>query len=450
MLQTQFMTKVILLGLISGTILLAVNAQAEDLLTEDLLADDDWTIELDKTPPSGIDLGTDSYLDNNEPESVLSIWLNPLSTQLSYTQDIDDEAHSHLKRSSVKFNYDKYLNQGLYVSFNWKLTHFLKGDQQAFNQNMMPKAATHTKWQQAWLQYSQGKCVGKLGKQSLVWGQVDGTFAVDVINPFDLTEPLLTDFSDVKRGQNIVRLDCYDNKSSWQLFYSPKASFNRLDFNTEFESLVSQKAEVGVRYSMASPYGDFAVMAARLQANQPVPTLTGLRAAEYELLAISGAIPADGFLIKADIAYKTKQAYQSVQTVSINPMLFESTDDDNVLEVAGGLEYSTQNNHQYSLGLWSSFHQRSSSQKKSDPVASASWNKAYLNDDLMLSALANYNPHQKFKSVTVLAQYKLDDYWQLEGALSSATQDMTLSPTNTNVDTRATTNTLNMNVKVQF
>jgi hypothetical protein len=229
----HFTKKIALLALMAASLSTALNTQAEDLLVEDFLGEDEWSVESDESD------SLDSDMDS-EPESGLRSWLKPLSTQLSYIQDIDDDSNTHLKRGSVKLNYEKYLAQGLYLSLDWKLTHFLEDDRQAVNQNMIPKAASHSKWQQAWLQYSQGDCVGKLGRQSLVWGQVDGTFAVDVINPFDLTEPLLTDFSDVKRGQDMLRLDCYVNKNSWQVFYSPKASFNRLDYNTEFEGCAIQ------------------------------------------------------------------------------------------------------------------------------------------------------------------------------------------------------------------
>jgi hypothetical protein len=126
----------------------------------------------------------------------------------------------------------------------------------------------------------------------------------------------------------------------------------------------------------------------------------------------------------------------------IDERLYEALDDNQVWEVAGGVEYSTQDNQQYSLGLWSSFHQNDNSLIKSEPALSASWNKTYLNDDLILSALANHNPHQKIKSVTVLAQYKLDDYWQLDGAISSTEQDFALLSSDTD--------TISVNVSIQF
>jgi hypothetical protein len=110
--------------------------------------------------------------------------------------------------------------------------------------------------------------------------------------------------------------------------------------------------------------------------------------------------------------------------------------------VASGVGYSTQDNQQYSLGLWSSFHQNDKSLIKSESALSASWNKTYLNDDLILSALANHNPYQKIKSVTVLTQYKLDDYWQVDGALSSTEQDSALI--------NSDTNTISVNMSIQF
>jgi hypothetical protein len=49
-------------------------------------------------------------------------------------------------------------------------------------------------------------------------------------------------------GDNLLQDDfAFDGDSldSWQIFYSPEASFNRLYFNTELEALVLQKAEMG-------------------------------------------------------------------------------------------------------------------------------------------------------------------------------------------------------------
>jgi len=82
---------------------------------------------------------------------------------------------------------------------------------------------SENKWQSAWLQYSRGPCVTTVGRQALIWGAVDGVFAVDIITPFDYTEQLFTDYSAIRLGQDMAVSECFFDGVHTQVFYTPEA-----------------------------------------------------------------------------------------------------------------------------------------------------------------------------------------------------------------------------------
>ncbi|MFT5603993.1 MAG: hypothetical protein ACI9G5_000946 [Paracoccaceae bacterium] len=42
-------------------------------------------------------------------------------------------------------------------------------------------------------QNSKNSCTTTVGRKTLIWGTVEGTFVTDIVTPFDYTEQLLTD-----------------------------------------------------------------------------------------------------------------------------------------------------------------------------------------------------------------------------------------------------------------
>ena len=61
----------------------------------------------------------------------------------------------------------------------------------------------------------------RIGKQQIVWGKADGVFITDVVSPLNLTEFLLPDFDEIRRGVNAVKFDYYLGNSTFELIWIP-------------------------------------------------------------------------------------------------------------------------------------------------------------------------------------------------------------------------------------
>ncbi|MCD4726803.1 MAG: hypothetical protein K8R46_04025 [Pirellulales bacterium] len=61
----------------------------------------------------------------------------------------------------------------------------------------------------------------RIGKQQVVWGKADGAFITDVVSPLNLTEFLLPDFDEIRRGVNAVKFDYYLGNSTFEVIWLP-------------------------------------------------------------------------------------------------------------------------------------------------------------------------------------------------------------------------------------
>ncbi len=61
----------------------------------------------------------------------------------------------------------------------------------------------------------------RIGKQQVVWGKADGAFITDVVSPLNLTEFLLPDFDEIRRGVNAVKFDYYLGNSTFEAIWIP-------------------------------------------------------------------------------------------------------------------------------------------------------------------------------------------------------------------------------------
>lgn len=365
---------------------------------EDLLLEDDYSFE------------------DNSAEQSQNTWHDGFKYTLEHSHELTDKGTS-LQRSMARLQYEYAIADGWYAQLDGKLTHFWSNDRQAEQRN---KAYTHFKGQQAWLQYSQDSCSHKLGKQQLIWGEVEGTFAVDIVTPFDYTEQLLTDFSEIRLSQTMLQSECYFNKIQTQLFYIPKARTDRFSHQRDNVTF-STSAEWGGRIKYSWPGSDISLMYARLYNNTPVPVLLSNIPVEttssFDLFGLSSSIARGRLLMKFDVGYKQQQ---------LVPLSIETTDR---LDVATGFEYTTSNNHNFNAGVWL-IRELDNTSFEDVTNLTIGWSKTYLNDNLSMSLLGFASDEPKTASMTVQAQYKWNDFWTLSSAIGFAdtNEELTNSP----------------------
>lgn len=68
----------------------------------------------------------------------------------------------------------------------------------------------------------------KLGRQQVVWGKADGLRLLDVINPLDLREFLLDDYTDSRIPLWMVNAEVFHGDQAFQLLVIPDLAFDRL------------------------------------------------------------------------------------------------------------------------------------------------------------------------------------------------------------------------------
>lgn len=363
----------------------------------DLLADDDFSF------------------DTSEVIEEEHSWLD--DTRFTLEQALSQGRNLEQLRSTFRFEYEASPWEGAFVKLDNKLTYFWHKDRQARQQQT---DYGHNKLQEAWLQLSEQACFAKLGRQTLFWGSVEGTFAVDVVSPFDYTEPLLTDFTSIRLAQDMLTFDCFSDQQQWQVFFQPRA---RLDsFQHRQDGALKQleddlNEEFGLRFIQSWEGLDLHLMYARLYGNTPIPSLVSVEVPRFDFIGVTLVKAIRRLLIEVDIGFKQNQLEAF------------SGEEKDQLEAALGFEYTTANNHQFNGGVWLFDTQAQSPQEqfKSTQTWTAGWNKTYLNDDLTLSLLGSYIETPQTSSVTLQSQYKWDDFWTLTTALGYADTQQTIT-----------------------
>ena len=401
-------------------------ASAEDLLSEDLLSEDEeLDFEVDETHSS--EQGNAWY------EAAL---------RLSFEQALVQGDDLEQLRSSARLEYEQAPWQGGYVKFDYRYRYFWSSDELARDTN---SAYGKGRLQDAWVQQTSEHCNAKLGRQQVFWGAVEGTFAVDVISPFDFTENLLTDFSSIRLSQDMLNIECFVDQSQWQVFFQPRATIDQIRHknNAALEALESTlNEEWGLRYQRSWTGFDVSLMYARLYGNTPVPVLDPnptLHVPRFDFYGFSTAWALGRLLLELDLGFKQDQ---------LKSLTGER---ENRWEAALGFEYTTAANHQWNGGVWS--YESSELDAPQNSIRRESltlgWRNSYLNDDLSMSLLGNYLPDQGDSNATLQGQYKWDDYWTLTNALGySDISGNTDSSTNTLLVTSGWLATLM--AKVQF
>ncbi len=388
-------------------------------------------------------------------------WRDYFVGSLTHDQTRTDEGDTKYLRYAARVEYEQGFANNWYTRVDVKGTSYRSLDQQAMQKGQSKAKLTgesyeKIKLQDAWLQYSKSACVHKAGNQTLIWGQVDGTFAVDDVSPFDFTEQLLTDYSSVRLEQPMWVSECFINKTQAQIFYTPEAQLHLMNHNKDAFGLKAATgvddedldSEWGARYKFSVQKTEIALMFASLISNVPAQVLpdpslplppgTILPAlSEYELYGVSANYTSGQWQFKTDIAFKTDQLVDG--TVS------ETTD---TIDAAAGVEFLSKNNHNINAGIWGSHALDDDlvpGQNDSTPFFTLGWSKSYLNDDLDMRLLANGREDPKSLSATAQAIYQYDDFWTFSSALTLADADgATANPL------QSQDNEVSLQIKYQF
>lgn len=406
-------------------VLTDVNAQQKDYL------EDDWGSDFE------VDIASDAQVqrDGEASRMIDAFWEQAalkLKTDIAYHDELT------LSRGQARFDASVKPFAYSFLKLDFQYTYFQQQDDLVENTDSVQHAL---KINDAWFQYTHQACNAKAGRQKLFWGAVEGSYALDLLMPMDLTEPLLTDFSLIRRSQDMAVFTCFAQGWDLELMFTP---YPVLDQSTIRQSQPLQDLEDKLDYEFGGRLTrhwtglDVSVYLARLYENAPeivIDTTTmgavGYQLDQFDLLGVSLVHAIDRLLLELDFSYQEEHKRLSLGAQNQSAALKYRT------EVAVGFEYTTESNHQLSAGAWffSYLTPLRPDQVSYGEVWNFNWSKQYWNDDLTLSTLALWQKQPDAAQITVMADYLWDDQWSSALALSykAPSSAMALTTMNTGI-----------------
>lgn len=395
-------------GLLFMAGLIDVKAQQKDYL------EDDWGSDFEVNMASG----SQTQASGETPALIDTFWEQAalkLKTDVAYHDEIT------LARSQARFEASAKPFAYSFLKLDLQYTYFQQQDDLVLDQGSVKHAL---KINDAWFQYTHQSCNAKAGRQKLFWGAVEGSYALDVLMPLDLTEPLLTDFSLIRRSQDMAVFTCFASEWDFELFYTP---FPVLDQSTIRQTPRLLDLEDKLEYELGGRLTrhwqglDVSVYLARLYENSPetvinfnTMSVSGYQLDQFDLAGVSLVHAIDRLLLELDFSYQEERKRLALGAQSNSSTLKYRT------EVALGFEYTTESNHQISAGAWffSYLSPLRPERERYGEVWNINWSKQYWNDDLTLSTLALWQKEPDAAQLTAMADYLWDDQWSSAIALS--------------------------------
>jgi len=409
-----------------------VLADVNESSPDDFLSEDEFEFQ-DDSEEGQAQVSAEREAQTNivEPNtSLIAKWMSDIQIRLQGDARYNfSQHHSQLRRASLGIKYETAPFRSAYIKLDSKYSYFNQDDYLVTDS----ESYGALKLNALWLQYSVQNCAIKLGQQGVFWGVVEGTYAVDLITPLDTTEPLLTDFSELRSSQNLALLSCYQGDYDFDLFYSPKALLDRHQHTNRsalrsFEKTLND--EYGARVSKHWEGLDLSFVYARLYGNSPLlvpdpsaPLSPDFVVPRFDFYGLSSVWAIERLLLKADIGYSRDQLIQKLSARGSDLLIEESTD------ISLGLEYTTDQSHDFSMAFW---HRKLNfmsdrSQDEYDKIWFISWSKKYFSDTLTSSLLGYWLENGSAQVTTLLQEYQIDDQWTISGALQFGESEQVFS-----------------------
>ncbi len=197
----------------------------------------------------------------------------------------------------------------------------------------------------------------RIGKQQVVWGKADGAFITDVVSPLNLTEFLLPDFDEIRRGVNAVKFDYYLGNSTFEVIWLPNFTATEtpasgsiwykqaefpvapvFDWSKSEMNPGLENSELFVKYAALTSVIDFEIMGGytwddlpsmhvskQLDMSSGNPVLTGLDITpEHHRLYLGGgsfSTEIKGIVLRGEAAYYNGKYFQTEDPMAIDALV---------------------------------------------------------------------------------------------------------------------------------
>ena len=197
----------------------------------------------------------------------------------------------------------------------------------------------------------------RLGRQMIIWGKADGVFITDIISPKDLSEFLLRDFDEVRKGITSLKADYYLGNNTFEFVWIPKftptimpnessiwsrqPSFSlptTTDYSKKGVPGTLENSEVFVKFSGMSSLIDFEIMAGTMwdddptmhishvtEQNNPQPVGLTLTPQHHRLMLGGGSFSTEikGVVFRGEGAYYSGKQFSALNTMGLPIDLME-------------------------------------------------------------------------------------------------------------------------------
>jgi Protein of unknown function (DUF1302) len=215
----------------------------------------------------------------------------------------------------------------------------------------------------------------RIGKQQVVWGKADGVFITDIVSPLNLSEFLLPDFDEIRKGVIATKLDYYIGNSTLEAIWIPQFTptispdansiwYIQPDFPapTTFDWRKStinpslENSELFLKWSAMTSNADFELMGGYTwddnptmhvqkqfetdnTTTPPTPILSGLTITpQYHRLTVAGgsfSTEIKGVIFRGEGAYYSGKYFQTE-----DPLATDALVQKNYLNYVAGLDFN--------------------------------------------------------------------------------------------------------------
>ncbi|MFV2058479.1 MAG: DUF1302 family protein [Thiohalomonadales bacterium] len=375
----------------------------------------------------------DSFINEGSTKTVRSAFRYTLDHEIS----LNPANHPALinNRTGAQVEFEKLITTNVYAKLDvignlyWSTDHVSKTAKKTVQ--------TYGRIKEAWIQRSWQSVNLKVGKQIIVWSDVDSSRATDLINPSDNRELIFIDFEDARLGQWMISASYFNNNVSWQGFINLLPEFNDLPPHDSIYNFTASlppfpvidaetpDPEAGIRAKIRLGAAELAILTANLAPNQPAfesvnedfanQTIRE-KAVPFWLTGLNFNYASGKFLWKTDLAYKTNQQFNYLDSLPPGGLPLIAKD---VVDVAVGVEYN-QNQHSIDFSITRTIiknWQESMFIERQTGLFLLNWRKPFLNEELSIVASYGRLYAQSSQYVSFYADYAYDDHLSLIGSL---------------------------------
>jgi len=443
-------------GLVATSLLLALNpATAQDdvlLLDDDVQFDDEFEF----------DLFSDAF--DEDSSANPSSWLDDFTVKIS--QQLSGQINSHgvelapgfslssgaeleTNRLGANIRYQNAFAPGWLLQASMQIRVYWKEDYQYKAEG--GQVDIEGRGNEFFLQRSFKQHSFKLGRQTVVWGEMAGNSVLDVINTIEFRDFNIIDIEDARLNQWMLVWDYFGEDSNFSSFVNLYPEFNpptvrgspfffEPEFNiTDYDRDSSLLFEAGTQWRKSFEGSDIAFMAAYLYENQlrfedPVSRIGDVVAKnnDFFLLGFSANRAIGKLLLNFDLAYSRgvlADSFNFPGTANLaNPVNLKKDQ----IGSSFGFEYAISNEQSVSLGIQAQMLLDEDEgllpgQSLINDGVFGSWlmrySNALMNSDLVISATLQGDLAANSLLALLGVDYTINDNWAVSSQLISITSN---------------------------